>query len=434
MRKCRNAPKNMSYKTKIKDSNAPLARQNKHLMKIALFSKPYTMKASILFLFILSVLFSPSVTNAGFFSDLMSSIVGPKTQASEIEVKDENTLVHNSQTVPLLESSINPDLKSVKEAPVVTIVSDEALMPNTSPLGTDSISKQYITSAEITTYTVKKGDTIEKIAKEFGVSKNTLIKSNDSLNAKGTLTVGQVLAILPIDGVAYTVKKGDTVSSLAKKYSATTKDILEYNDLEKVSDLQVGDTIVIPGGEKPAVSEKSEKEQKKKVEVKIPEKEIAVATPTPVAPTVEVSTTPEPTPTASPSTSSSSNGYIWPLPEGAGRISQRLHDDNAVDIAAPKGTPIYAPKDGIVLIADDSGYNGGYGLYVVVNFTDGGQMLFGHMSKVASVAGQKVSQGELIGYVGTTGSSTGNHVHVSARGGIKNPYAHLRVGNTSGDY
>lgn len=422
----------MHYNPKTKYSNAPLARQNKHLMKITLFFKPYTMKASILFLLILCVLFSPSVTNAGFFSDLMSSIVGPKTQASDIDTKDEDTPVHNSQTVPLLESSINPDLKSVKDAPVVTIVSDEALLPNSGPLETDSISKQYATSAEITTYTVKKGDTLEKVAKKFGISKNTLIKSNDSLSAKGTLTVGQVLAILPIDGVAYTVKKGDTVSSLAKKYSATTKDILEYNDLEKSSDLKEGDTIVIPGGEKPVVlAEKPEKDENKKIEVKVPEKEV----PTISTPEVVVDVPKDLVPVVSPSTQQNTqSGFIWPLPSGAGRISQRLHDDNAVDIASPKGTPIYAPKEGTVLIADDSGYNGGYGLYVVVNFTDGGQMLFGHMSKVASVAGQKIAQGEVIGYVGTTGSSTGNHVHISARGGIKNPYAHLKVGNTNSNY
>ena len=405
-------------------------------MKITLFFKSYTIKACILAVLFISILLKPSYANAGFFSglsDLFTKVVSPKTQAAEVvQVTDENAPAHNSQTIPLPESSINPDLKNIKEAPqVAAIVEDEALVSNNGPLGTDSIDKQYVSTAEITTYTVKKGDTIEKIAKNLGVSKNTLIKSNDSLNAKGTLTVGQVLAVLPIDGVAYTVKKGDTVSSLALKYSATTKDILGYNDLEKASDLQVGDTIVIPGGEKPVAVEKPQK--KELPEVKVQEKEIAV-TPKPIVPDVSVNVSTEPTPPTPQVSTASSDGYIWPLPQGAGRVSQRLHDDNAMDIAAPKGTPIYAPKEGTVLIADGSGYNGGYGLYVVVNFTDGGQMLFGHMSKVASVAGQKVSQGEVIGYIGTTGSSTGNHVHISARGGIKNPYANLKVGNTSANY
>lgn len=404
-------------------------------MKIALFINPSIAKASFSLLLIISVVSLPAYAYAGFFSDLVTKVLGTEAQAGEIPViENTNTVIHNSQTLPLPESSINPDLKNIVEAPAVTIVSDEALLPSTNPLGTDSISKQYATSAEITTYTVKKGDTIEKIAKDFGISKNTLIKSNDSLTTKGTLTVGQVLAILPIDGIAYTVKKGDTVSTLAVKYSATTKDILEYNDLEKASDLQVGDTIVIPGGEKPVAPEKPEKKEPVVEVKKAPEKEIAVTTPTPVLPDVvlniptAVLTTPEVR------AESSTDGFIWPLPLSAGRVSQRLHDDNAMDIAAPKGTPIYAPKDGTVLIADGSGYNGGYGLYVVVNFNDGGQMLFGHMSKVASVGGQKVAQGDIIGYVGTTGSSTGNHIHVSARGGLKNPYSHLKVGNTSANY
>jgi murein DD-endopeptidase MepM/ murein hydrolase activator NlpD len=71
---------------------------------------------------------------------------------------------------------------------------------------------------------------------------------------------------------------------------------------------------------------------------------------------------------------------------------------------------------------------------VVINFSEGGQMLFGHMSKVASNAGDTVKQGDVIGYVGSTGLSTGNHIHVSARAGLKNPYAGLKVGNTSKDY
>ena len=121
------------------------------------------------------------------------------------------------------------------------------------------------------------------------------------------------------------------------------------------------------------------------------------------------------------------DGYIWPFPLGDGRVSQGLHADNAMDFAAPKGTPIYAIKDGTVLIADGSGWNGGYGLYVVINFNDGAQALFGHMSKVIAKAGQAVKQGDIIGYVGSTGKSTGSHTHISYRSteGKPNPYRFL---------
>jgi murein DD-endopeptidase MepM/ murein hydrolase activator NlpD len=399
-------------------------------MKISLFFKPYLVRVCFSLAIAFAIVGMPNQAHASFLSNIVAKVLGPEIQAAEIPAPA-GTVIHNSQTMPLLESSsVNPDLKNSTETQApVSIIEDEALASNVGLIGTDTIEKQYASSAEITTYTVKKGDTLESIAKQFGVSKNTLIQSNDSLNSKGTLTVGQVLAILPIDGVAYTVKKGDTVTGLALKYSATTKDILSYNGLEKSSDLQVGDTIVIPGGEKPTIIA-----EKPKAEVKVPEKKVDVSVPVIKEDVTITVPSVEPKEEQKSESKPSTNGFIWPFPAGAGRVSQRLHDDNAVDIAAPKGTPIYAPKSGTVLIADDSGYNGGFGLYVVVNFSDGGQMLFGHMSKVSATAGEHVSQGEIIGYVGTTGSSTGNHTHLSARGGLKNPYSSLHVGDTSSDF
>ncbi len=387
------------------------------------------MKACFVFIIVLSVASMPSKANAGFFSDLVTKVLGNNIQASEIESIDSKVNTHNSQTVPLLEASVNPDVKNIKDEPELMIVGDDALSANTGSYGTDSISKQYATSAEITTYTVKKGDTLEKIAKKFGVSKNTIVSSNDSVNnAKSPLSVGQVLTILPIDGVAYTVKKGDTVTGLAKRYNATSKDILEYNDLTKASDLQIGDTIVIPGGDAPKIVEKE------KTPIKVADKKPSIASKESSVNEEERAVSVEiEIPSSNESPVVASSGFIWPVSAGVGRISQGLHDDNAVDLAAPKGTPIYAPKSGTVLIADGSGWNGGYGLYVVINFNGGGQMLLGHMSKVTAVAGEQVNQGDLIGYVGSTGKSTGNHIHLSSRGS-KNPYGSLRVNNSSSDF
>jgi len=365
----------------------------------------------------------PKQANAGFFSDLVDSVVGNNIQASAIDaVNASSDIVHNSQTVPLLESSINPDMSNIKDATALAIVGDDSLSPDNLK-DTDSVVNSYITSSsdKINTYTVKKGETIGDIATKFGISKSTILYANTSIK-NNTLKVGQTLVILPIDGVPYTVKKGDTLASIAKTYKADSSDISEYNDISD-KNLKIGDKIIVPGG---TVTKKVEP-----TPVKVVEKE---PTPIKVESKPENNTEEEKPQSASSSDIASGSGitggYIWPFSSGTGRVSQRLHDDNAYDFAAPKGTPIYAIQDGTVLIADDSGYNGGYGEYVVIDFNDGAQAIFGHMSKVATSAGDVVKKGDIIGYVGSTGRSTGPHVHIGYRGGKPNPYRNLAKGTT----
>lgn len=115
--------------------------------------------------------------------------------------------------------------------------------------------------------------------------------------------------------------------------------------------------------------------------------------------------------------SASSGGYLWPL-SGYRSVSSPFGWRNCpfhgrefhsgVDIPAPSGTPIKATKSGVVIV---STYGSSYGNYVVVAHSDGGRSLYAHMSSRSVSAGQTVSQGQTIGAVGTTGSSTGNHLH-----------------------
>jgi murein DD-endopeptidase MepM/ murein hydrolase activator NlpD len=92
-----------------------------------------------------------------------------------------------------------------------------------------------------------------------------------------------------------------------------------------------------------------------------------------------------------------------------------------VDYGMPVGSPIYASAAGKVLIAKGSGWNGGYGDYIVIEHANGTQTVYGHMSTLAVSVGQSVVQGQLIGYSGNTGKSTGPHLHFEIRG-AKNPF------------
>lgn len=117
------------------------------------------------------------------------------------------------------------------------------------------------------------------------------------------------------------------------------------------------------------------------------------------------------------------SGYLSNPLNGAGRFSQGLHGNNAVDWSAPSGTPIYAAASGrVTTVKSDGGWNSGWGNYVVISHPNGGSTLYAHMSRVAT-SGGSVSKGDLIGYVGMTGSATGYHLHFEVRGMGKNPFA-----------
>ena len=110
--------------------------------------------------------------------------------------------------------------------------------------------------------------------------------------------------------------------------------------------------------------------------------------------------------------------FMWPLPSG-GYISCYFGDYDpggrphyAMDIAIAAGTPIYASNDGTVVTAT---WHSSYGNYVVIDHGEGRSTLYAHCSGLAVSAGQSVSKGQVIGYVGSTGYSTGNHLHFEFR-------------------
>lgn len=299
----------------------------------------------------------------------------PFTVVRAADAGGEPPLVHDS-SLPLLAAATNPDPNPGKGDAGVSMTEGSALIANSGPDGTLVDIEHGTVGGEISTYRVESGDTFSSIARKNGISVNTILWANN-LTRTSALKPGQVLVILPVTGIEHTVRKGETVASLSKKYGGTIDDIISYNGLTAGEGLKVGDTIIIPDGEPAAAPAKS----------------------TSVKSSVKRSVS---LPTVS--------GFSNPLP--AGRCTQTRHGNNGVDIAAPNGTPIYAAAAGTAIVAlDNGGYNGGYGNYIVINHTNGTQTLYAHMSRTATTVGATVTKGELIGYVGNTGKSTGNHLH-----------------------
>ncbi len=290
----------------------------------------------------------------------------------------------NSQTIALLQAPLSPQGSSAATSSKdIAIVNENSLVSESTTAPT---SKEHsVESDQISIYVVRSGDTLPAIAKMFGVTTNTIVWAND---IKGkTITPGQTLVILPISGVQHIVKKGDTLKSIATQYKGDVDEILQYNNLSKDSKLAIGDIVVIPDGEVVAV-----------VNVKTPSK----------------------TTTSTSGGISVTAGY-YSRPLIGGLKSQGLHGHNGVDLASSYGSNILAAAAGTVIVSKNSGWNGGYGSYIVIQHGNGTQTLYGHLSGTTVNVGDQVDKGQTIGYMGSTGNSTGVHVHFEVRG-AKNPF------------
>lgn len=241
---------------------------------------------------------------------------------------------------------------------------------------------------EITKYTIKQGDTISSIAEYFGISTNTVLWTNN-LQSASIIKPGNVLEILPITGIKHIAKEGDIIEILAKKYKASAEEIAFFNGLEKDQTLEKSAVLVIPGGVMPnSMLPKAKKSAPKNIP-------------------------------AYAAANQFSGQFIYPA---SGHNFGRIHANNGIDISNSNGGPIYAAASGTVILADNSGYNGGYGKHVKIQHSGEVITLYGHMSKVYVKQGQQISQGTIIGMMGNTGRSTGTHLHFEVRG-ARNPLA-----------
>ena len=252
---------------------------------------------------------------------------------------------------------------------------------------------------KVITYVVQKGDNLLKIAAEFNLEQDTLMWANPALESNpDLLRPGQEIIVLPIDGVYHTVAKGDTLDKIAKKYQANVDDIVQcsYNKLDLENpQIASGDKLIVPGGVKPYISRFV---------------------------TAYSGTIPQ-------DAKRGTGVFSWPTSGiltdrfGFRTLSGRWH--GGLDISAYTGADIFAPDSGFVTFAGWS--KTGYGNLVIIDHRNGFETRYAHLSTILVSAGQSVGKGQLIALMGSTGNSTGPHLHFEIRekGVRKNPELYL---------
>ena len=226
-------------------------------------------------------------------------------------------------------------------------------------------------------YEVQRGDTVGKIARRFGINPETILFNNWEIRDGDQLEVGATLTIPPRDGVVYTVRLGDTLFDVALNYAAEVEAVLAFpgNQLTSADQLVEGETILLPGG--------------------------SASLPAGGAGGIAA-------------------GSVFAIPDFAWPLGGILCDffgtprgnragfHTGVDLCASTGTFIGSTAPGVVIQA---GWDGSFGLSVLVDHGGGVVSRYAHMSQIDVFLGQSVDVGTLLGFVGSTGYSTGSHLH-----------------------
>jgi murein DD-endopeptidase MepM/ murein hydrolase activator NlpD len=290
-------------------------------------------------------------------------------------------------------------------------------LPATTSLGTEAqaivrhvalktdISQRL--NYDVVTYTVQRGDALFSIAKQFNIKPETILWANYDIlqDSPDSLRVGQVLKIPPVDGVFYQLKEGDTLQSIADKFATSSDDILNWpgNNIDLANPkIDPGTYVMVPGGHRESVQW--------------------------IIPTVARGSSG--TANVGGSTCGAgpvgSTAFIWPTGNHYLSGNDYWSGHLAIDIAAGLGAPVWAADAGVVTMAQ-GGWNYGYGNVVMIDHGNGWLTVYGHLSQINVVACQGVASGQLIGLAGSTGNSTGSHLHFETRlnGGFVNPWSVL---------
>ena len=329
------------------------------------------------------LIISKSVSNEGqvsFLNDILRKYI-EETSASITSISRTQHLSDINSLTALSYAGLGQGGEDPNMTP--STIQDNSFLAN-NPASTDYIETSGYKRNQVVEYTVQPGDLISFIASDYGVSINSILWAN-SLRSADTIQPGQILRIPPVSGVIHKIKKGDTLATIAKKYGVEEDKILAFNSLPQNGNLQIDDEIIIPDGQiKSATSGSTPSTSTAARFSYLPNLGDYYMIPT--------------------------NGFNW----------GRIHGRNGVDIANSCGTSIYAAADGSIASADITGWNGGFGKYIKIVHPNGTETLYAHLSKLLISAGQVVAKGQLIANMGTTGRSTGCHLHFEVHG-AKNP-------------
>lgn len=346
----------------------------------------------------------------------LSTPDAPLTPGQQLRIPPVKGMLHVVRQSDTLES-----IAATYKVPVQAIL---AYRPNQIRDAADLVPGRTIivpggTMPERTTvilHTVQEGDTVFALAERYNITPETIISAN-SLPDPDFLQVGQQLAILPVSGVGLIVQEGDTVAALAARYRVEESAIRAYgpNGLGAGGEVVPGQALVIPGGRLPDPP-------KKPVEEPAPAARIQQAAAS--APAARPNPPPAARPAPAPAQPIGPTGrMVWPATGSITTYFTSYH--NGLDIANAFGTPIVAADGGVVTWA--GWRNDGLGIAVFVDHGGGLQTWYGHFSRVVVSPGQVVAKGQLLGYMGSTGKSTGPHLHfmVLVNYSYRNPLNYL---------
>ncbi len=294
---------------------------------------------------------------------------------------------------------ISPTKRFLPESPEFILVENTSLKASSPPTTFSSQALGALVAGYepedakmvITEYIVEEGDSLWSLAAKFNVSLDTILWANN-LDKNSILKPDQKLVILPVSGVIYHVKSGDTVSEIAETYKGKVEEIVAFNYLADEDDIYIGDIIIVPNGTMPVLS--IQKQQ-------------------------------------APSSVPLANSYFI-CPTSTCSVSQWLHWYNAIDFDGKCGDPIRAAAAGTVLkVATTSSTSrwafGGAGNHITIMHPNGVVTMYGHISASLVKPGDPVSQGQIIALMGGqpdtpgAGLSTGCHVHFGVTGS-RNPF------------
>lgn len=303
--------------------------------------------------------------------------------------------VKNNQQIGTTTDELEQELQETK----ILAASDALLKPEIT--STTNIEKPSDFSAferqEIIDYTVQAGDVLGTIATKFGLDINSILWANN-LSYYSIIRPGDTLKILPISGVLHTVKSGENLSFIAKTYNADMDKILAFNNLKDVNALKKGQELIIPDGIKKVTAKAT----------------VAKTSPYSLKTILPISK----------DIYNTLSNFIWPAT--ANRITQYYHlGHHAIDIGGKTGAPIYAIEKGQATL---SGWSSGYGNNIIIDHGGGQKSRYAHFSKLYVKKGAFVEKGQQIGEMGSTGNSTGPHLHIeiNINGVNVNPLQYLK--------